>query len=175
MRRIGFAGLLALAVGVAVVADHDRVACTDYGVKVGGERFKDCNVAMSCRFGAFGQVGNFTSIITDADYVVFRTGKVGLPVYLPKNNPALIAAAQGLKEDEEITVLGVVRWSQPTGSYVLGAQVQKGFSCGYSDEEASGGGIVVNVGGRRLELLPSQTQGMPCPHCQNQILVTWEK
>ncbi|GEM_PF-3828418 len=175
MRRIGFGALVALAVGVAVLADGERVGTTDYTVKVGGERFKDCNVAMSCRFGAFGAVGNFTSIITDADYVLFRTGKVGLPVYLPKNNPDLIAAAQGLTEEEEITVLGVVRWSQPTGSYVLGAQIQKGFSCGYSDEEAAGGTIVVNVGGRRLELLPGATTGMPCPHCQSQILVTWEK
>lgn len=175
MRRIGFAVVVALAVGVAVLADGDRVATTDYHVKVGGERFKDASVAMSCRFGAFGTVGNFTSLITDADYVLFRTGKVGLPVYLPKNNPDLIASAQGLTENEEITVLGVVRWSQPTGSYVLGARVQKGFSCGYSDEEAAGGAIVVNVGGRRLELLPGQATGMPCPHCRTQILVTWEK
>ena len=175
MRRIGFAALVALAVAAAVLADHDRVAATDYAVEAGGERFKDCHVSMSCRFGAFGQVGNFTSIITDADYVMFRTGKVGLPIYLPKNNPNLIASAQGLAENEEITVLGVVRWSQPTGSYIMGAQVTKGFSCGYSDEEAAGGAIVVNVGGRRLELLPGQTVGMPCPHCQSQILVTWEK
>ncbi len=175
MRRIAFASLAALALAVAVMADHDRVGTTDYAVKAGGERFKDCNVSMSCRFGAFEQVGSFTSIITDADYVMFRTAKVGIPVYLPKNNPELIAAAQGLGENEEITVLGVVRWSQPTGSYVLGAQVRKGFACTYDDSAACEGAIVVNVGGCRLELLPTQTKGMPCPHCQSQLLVTWEK
>lgn len=175
MKRNAFALLVALAVAAAVLADHDRVGTTDYAVKAAGERLKDCNVAMSCRFGAFGEVGNFTSIINDADWVMFRTAKVGLPVYLPKNNPDLLAAAQGLAENAEITVLGVVRWSQTTGSYVMGAQIRNGFACAYDDEEAGGGVITVNIGGRRLELLPGQPTGMPCPHCQSQLLVTWEK
>lgn len=175
MRRIGFAALVAVAVAAAVLADHDRVVCTDYSVRAGGERFKDASVAMSARFGAFAPVGNFTSVITDADYVMFRTAKVGLPVYLPKNNPALIASAQGLTENEEITVFGVVRWSQPTGSYVLGAQVRKGFACAYDDDAASGGAITVNIGGHRVELLPGVPTGIPCVHCKTQLLVTWEK
>lgn len=173
MRKIAFAAGVALAVALAF-ADHDRVATTDYAVKVGGEQFKDVPVAMSCRFGALAAVGHFTELLTDDSAVLFRTEKHGLPVYLLKNNPDLVGAARKLEAKEEITVLGVVRWSQPTGPYVLAAQVQKGFSCGY-DENAGVEAVTIHVSQCAVRVELGQVQGIACPHCQNQLLVSWEK
>lgn len=159
---------------LALWAEDDWTPQTDYNVKVYGERLKDAKVAMSCRMGAFAPVGKFTELINDKDFVLFRTDTHGVPIYLPKNNPDLIALAQQLQAKDEITVFGYVRWSQQTGSYFMGGMIRKGFTCGY-DNNAATTKIRIHVSEVVVDVEPGQTQPIPCPHCQSQLLISWEK
>ncbi len=160
--------------GPACWAEDDWTPQTDYNVKVYGERLKDARVAMSCRMGTFAPVGKFTELINDNDFVLFRTDTHGVPVYLPKNNPDLIAQAQQFQAKDEITVFGYVRWSPLTGSYFMGGILRKGFTCGY-DNNAATTRIRVHVSEVVVDVEPGETKPIPCPHCQSQLLISWEK
>lgn len=166
---------LTAALALSLVAGGDNSQqVSDRDVRYKGEELDDANVSMSCRLGAWVDEWDDKGIFRPDDYALIRTKDENVEVLVPKAKKGLWDALRQQKAGEEVTLLGKVHWAKGIQAYLVIHDWKKGFSQPYDPKKPVAETIVLNFGGKLVDMERGKTLTLVTPKGEK-VEASWEE